>query len=114
MQPKQPNPSNKRQIRLELPKDPSATYSNTVMISHTSNEFIFDFIQIMPNDNRARVQKRIVMTPTHAKMFLNAMNDNVGKYEEKHGNIELPQNPSLADQLFGGIRPTSDSEDDDE
>lgn len=112
MQPNQPNKPNKRQIRLEMPKDPSATYSNTVMISHTGNEFILDFIQIMPNDNRARVQKRIVMTPTHAKMFLNALEDNVKKFEDKHGELNLPQRQSLADQLFGSIKPASDEDDD--
>jgi len=110
----QPNKPKKRKIRLELPKDPSATYSNTVMISHTANEVIFDFIQIMPNDNRARVQKRIVMTPTHAKMFFNALEDNMVKFEDKHGEIDLPQRKSLADQLFGSINPTSDEDDDDE
>lgn len=114
MQPTQPNKSNKRQIRVELPKDPSATYSNTVMISHTANEVIFDFIQIMPNDNRARVQKRIVMTPTHAKMFLKALDENMTKYEEKHGEVTLPQKPSLADQLFGGLKSATDGDDDDE
>jgi Protein of unknown function (DUF3467) len=114
MQPNQPNKPNKRQIRLELPKDPSASYSNTVMIAHTPNEVIFDFIQIMPNDNRARVQKRIVMTPTHAKMFLKALEDNMQKFEEKHGEVELPQRPSLADQLFGAIKPTQDDNGDEE
>lgn len=111
--PNTPNQPQKRQLRLELPKDPSATYANTVMISHTSNEFIFDFIQIMPNDNRARVQKRIVMTPTHAKMFMNAITDNIAKFEEKNGEITLPQRQSLAEQLFGGIK-TNNSDDDDE
>lgn len=114
MQPNKPNPSKKRQIRLELPKDPSASYSNTVMISHTANEVILDFIQIMPNDNRARVQKRIVMTPTHAKMFLKALEDNMQKFEEKHGEVELPQRPSLADQLFGAIKPNQDEDEDED
>jgi len=112
MQPNQPNQPNKRKIQLQLPKDPSATYANTVMISHTANEVILDFIQIMPNDNRARVQQRIAMTPTHAKMFLNALTDNVAKFEDKHGEITLPERKSLADQLFGGVRATSDEDDD--
>ena len=43
MQPKQPQ---KRQLRLEMPRDASAIYSNTVMVSHTMNEVILDFIQI--------------------------------------------------------------------
>lgn len=111
MQPKQPQ---KRQLRLEMPKDPSATYANTVMVSHTLNEVILDFIQIMPNDTRARVQKRIVMTPAHAKMFMNALQDNIQKFEDKHGEINLPQRQSLADQLFGSVKPTSDEEDDEQ
>ena len=114
MQPNQPNQPKKRQLRLELPKDPSASYSNTVMISHTPTEVIFDFIQIMPNDNRARVQKRIVMTPTHAKMFLKALDDNMQKFEEKHGEVELPQRASLADQLFSSIKPNPDDTEDDD
>ena len=114
MQPNQSNQPKKRQIRLEMPKDPSASYSNSVMISHTASEVIFDFIQIMPNDNRARVQKRIVMTPTHAKLFMNAMTENMKKFEDKHGEVELPKRPSLADQLFGSIKTQDDEDDDDE
>lgn len=113
----QQNPTNpqKRQLRLELPSDPSATYANTVMISHTTSEVIFDFIQIMPNDNRARVQKRIIMTPTHAKMFLDALRENIEKYEKSNGEISLPPRPqSLADQLFGGIKSGSSDEEDEE
>ncbi|MGB1286278.1 MAG: DUF3467 domain-containing protein [Aggregatilineales bacterium] len=105
-------PPKKRQLKLELPKDPSATYSNMVIIGHTQNEFIFDFVQIMPNDNRARVQKRIVMTPAHAKLFLNALQDNMGRFEAKHGDINTPPRPqSLAEQLFGGVPGSGEGDD---
>lgn len=113
--------SQKRQIKLELPKDPSATYANMVMIGHTQNEVIFDFIQVIPNDPRARVQKRIVMTPAHAKMFLRALDENIRRFENKHGEIEIPARPqSLADQLFRNINPATgeatetDTDDDEE
>lgn len=106
------NPIKKKQMRLELPKDPSATYANTVMITHTAVEVIFDFIQVMPNDNRARVQKRIMMTPTHAKLLLGALQENLRKYESNHGEIDAPQRQSLAEQLFGAVK--SEQEDDDE
>lgn len=98
-------PANKRQIKLEMPLNPSATYANTVMISHTANEVLFDFIQIIPHDPRARVQQRIVMTPVHAKMFLNALSENIARYESTNGEIKLPPRPeSLADVLFKGIQ----------
>ena len=109
MQPPQnqnPNPGNRsgrKQLRLELPKD-AATYANTVIISNTRGEVVFDFVQIMPNDPRARIQDRIIMTPMHAKMFLQAFQKHIANYEAQHGEIETPQRPeSLADQLFKGI-----------
>jgi hypothetical protein len=34
------------------------------------------------------------------------------KFEEKHGEVELPQRPSLADQLFGSIKPSTDDNED--
>lgn len=108
----QQNQPKKRQIRLEMLKDPSAIYANTVMISHTASEIVFDFIQIMPNDSRARVQKRLVMTPTHAKLFLRALQENIDKYEIKHGEIKVPQRQSLAEQLFGSVKPGQDEDSD--
>ncbi len=104
-------PSGKRQVKLELPKDPSAIYSNMVMITHNMHEVIFDFIQVLPNDNRARLQKRVVMTPTHSKLFLNALQENIGKYEAKHGAISTLARQTLADQLFGAVQPGQDDED---
>ncbi len=104
--------ANKRNIRLEFPQDPSAVYANTVMITHTANEVIFDFIQLLPNDNRARVQKRVMMTPMHSKLLLKALEENLTKFEAKHGEIGLPSRPTLADQLFGGLRGNPAAEDD--
>lgn len=110
MTPKQPK---KRKVKLEMPKDPSGTYANTVMISHNKTEMFFDFIQMLPHDARARVQERLVMTPTHAKMFLRALTDNINRYEQNFGEIEIPQRPaSLADQLFNSVQASNENEDD--
>ena len=105
------NPQPPRQLKLELPANLSAVYSNAVMISQTNVEIVLDFLQVMPNDPRARVQSRVVMTPTGAKAFLNALTQNLERYEQKHGEIELPPTAtSLADQLFGGIKPEDGSD----
>jgi len=111
MQPK------KRKIKLEMPKDPSGKYSNMVMISHNKNEMFLDFIQTFPHDPRAKVQQRIVMTPMHAKLFLQALEENITRFENQFGEIDVPKRPaSLADQLFGSIQQGSADEegDDDE
>ena len=95
-----------RQMRLEIPANLSAIYSNAVIVSQTTSEIVLDFLQIMPNDPRARVQTRVVMTPTNAKLFLKALETNLARFEEKYGEIVVPpQTGSLADQLFGAIKP---------
>lgn len=105
-------PTNKRNFKLEFPRDPSAIYANMVMITHTANEVVFDFIQLMPNDDRARVQKRVMMTPMHSKLFLKALGENLAKFEAKHGEIGTPSRPTLADQLFGSLPSNPDAADD--
>ncbi|PJF28997.1 MAG: DUF3467 domain-containing protein [Phototrophicales bacterium] len=101
MQPNNPNNPNQRQIRIEFPPNLNATYANAVIIGQTGSEIIFDFVQVIPTDMRARVQDRIVMTPASAKSFLQALQQNLEMYEAKHGEIKLPPKPqSLADQLF--------------
>ena len=98
--------TNQRKVKVELPKDPSAIYANMVMITHTATEVVFDFIQVLPNDDRARLQQRVMMTPTHSKLFLNALQENITKYEAKHGKLDAPARQTLADQLFGAVKPT--------
>jgi Protein of unknown function (DUF3467) len=109
-QPPQPPPGQPR-IQLELPANLSAIYANAAMISQSHSEIIMDFIQIMPNDPRARVQARVVMTPTNAKLFLKALETNLERFEKTHGEISVPPPaPTLADQLFGRIKPEDDKE----
>ncbi|MCC6804483.1 MAG: DUF3467 domain-containing protein [Anaerolineae bacterium] len=105
-------PANNRQVRLEIPANLSASYANAVIVSQTTSEIVLDFLQIMPNDPRARVQNRVVMTPTNAKLFLKALETNLARYEEKHGEIVVPPHPtSLADQLFGAVKPEGEPSD---
>ncbi len=57
------------------------------MITHSPSEFILDFIAVMPGVPKAKVVKRMVLTPDHAKRLANALNENVSKYENEHGPI---------------------------
>jgi hypothetical protein len=94
-------PPANRKMQLEYPPNLNGTYANTAMISHSAFEFIMDFIQMMPPDGRARVQQRLIMTPTHAKLFMLALQENIERYENTHGVIAVPPRPeTLAEQLF--------------
>jgi hypothetical protein len=104
------NPTQPRQLKLEVEPNLKATYSNMVVISHTQHEVVLDFVQVVPSDNRARVLDRVIMTPNHAKMLMQALAENLGRYEAKYGDIKVPNRPgSLADQLFSTVsNPPSD------
>lgn len=98
-----------RRFNLEIPAELTATYANFAIIAHSPWEVFLDFAQILPNMQKARVQTRLVLTPTNAKMLLKALEENLARYEAQHGEIKLPPRPlSLADQLFNTVR-TDDS-----
>lgn len=79
----------KQEIKIELtPEVASGNYSNLAVISHSSNEFFFDFIAVTPNAQSAKVQTRVIMTPENAKNLLFALRDNLTKYEQTFGEIE--------------------------
>ncbi len=82
------------QINIELPEDlAEGVFANLAMIGHTNEEFVVDFIRIMPNMPKAKVKSRIVITPQHAKRFMRAMIENVQRYEAQHGPIKENKTP---------------------
>ena len=84
-----PEEKNKNRINIELDeKIAEGTYSNLAIITHSSSEFVVDFVRVMPGTPKAKVKSRIVLTPEHAKRLLNALKDNVEKYEQQHGPIK--------------------------
>lgn len=89
----QPNKQKKgKPIEIELKEEESTgTYSNLVMITHSPSEFVFDFIAMMPAVKKAKVVKRLILTPDHAKRLANALNENIRKYEAEHGIITIKE-----------------------
>jgi hypothetical protein len=88
-------------INIEIPNDLAVHYANFALIMHTPSEVILNFTSVLPGMTKAQIDTRIVMTPLHAKMMLNALADNLQKYEAQFGEIKLPTDPGLATQFFG-------------
>ena len=83
-------------INIELdPETAQGTYSNLAIINHSGSEFVVDFINIMPGIPKAKVRSRIVLTPQHAKRFLNALHENVQRFEGAHGEIKDYEQPPI-------------------
>jgi hypothetical protein len=80
---------NQPQLNIELPEEiAEGSYANLAIITHSGSEFVVDFVRIMPNMPKARVQSRIILTPQHAKRLMRALSDNVRRYEQQFGTIE--------------------------
>lgn len=78
----------KNQLNIELPEDiADGVYSNLAIISHSTSEFVLDFIRLVPNVPKAKVKARIILTPQHAKRLLRALEDNIEKYENQFGIV---------------------------
>ena len=80
---------NKKNINIELDENiAQGSYSNLVVVNHSPTEFVLDFINIMPGTPKAKVKSRIILTPEHTKKFLEALTDNLDKYESNHGPVK--------------------------
>ncbi len=86
------NQSNQKgQLQIEVsPEMAQGVYSNFAIISHTSSEFVVDCAQMMPGVPKAIVRSRVILSPEHAKRLAMALQENIVKYEQEFGRIELP------------------------
>ena len=86
-------PTTQNQLSLELnPQITKVSYSNLAIISHSRSEFVLDFAATLPGYPKAQIGDRIIMTPEHAKRLMNALFDNISKYEAQFGVIDLSGN----------------------
>ncbi len=84
------------QINIELGEDiAEGVYSNLAIISHSSSEFVVDFIRMLPNVPKAKVKSRIILTPQHAKRLMRALEENITKYEAQFGEVAENDLPPL-------------------
>ena len=86
---------------IEVPPDLIPAYANLARIAHAPAEFVLDFAQLLPGDSKAIVTARVIMSPIALKLFTQAINDNLARYEANFGTINVPSGgSSLADSLF--------------
>ena len=56
--------NNNGQLQIELREEVAqGTYANLAIITHSSSEFILDFVRVMPGIPKAGVQSRIIVAP---------------------------------------------------
>ncbi|RLC27921.1 MAG: DUF3467 domain-containing protein [Deltaproteobacteria bacterium] len=75
-----------KEIRVEFPKElMGGVYSNNMAVAHTREEFVLDFLMVAPPSGS--VNARIIVSPSHVKRIVQALQDNIAKYERTFGPI---------------------------
>ncbi|GAB4503904.1 MAG: hypothetical protein Fur0043_08970 [Anaerolineales bacterium] len=85
---------------LVSPEGLKPLYTNLARIAHSPADIVIDFAHLLPGEQNAAVQTRLVMSPLSAKLLLRALTDNLARYEAAFGEIHVPGNSALAEQLF--------------
>ena len=100
-----------RTVNIEIgDKEWEGVYSNFVIITHSTSEFVLDFARMLPGAQKAKVFSRIIMTPQHAKALLATLEQNVKRFEGEHGEIKLTPN-DLSRGPIGFQTPASSKKD---
>jgi hypothetical protein len=96
-----------QQINVKLDeKVAEGIYSNLALIAHSPAEFFLDFARMVPGSGQATVHARVIMTPAHVKFLINALKENVERYEKQFGEIKMHGAPQGPGGEFG-FRPSA-------
>ncbi len=81
-----------KEIKINFPPDiQGGVYANNMVVTHTREEFILDFLMVVPP--AGTVTARVIVSPGHMKRILGALRDNVSKYETTFGPIQMAEEP---------------------
>lgn len=67
-------------------EDLKGSYSNVMQVMHTKEEFVLDFLLVVPPTGV--LTSRIAMSPGHIKRMITALQNNLKNYQEKFGDIK--------------------------
>ena len=67
------------------PEVQRGVYANQMLVSHTREEFVIDFVNLFPPEGV--VNARVIVSPGHLKRMIRALSDNLDRYEASHGPV---------------------------
>lgn len=91
----------KKEIQIKArDEDLKGVYANLMIVSHTKEEFCLDFINSF---NPSILVVRVLTSPAHLKRMIEALKENMEKYEEKFGKVEPANEKEVENSI--GFRP---------
>lgn len=95
-QPPQADPKASVNIKID-DEELKGRYANLLRITHTREEFILDFINLVPP--QGVVTSRLVISPGHLKRIIGALRENLKRYEESFGPVQVAAPPEGEDRV---------------
>jgi hypothetical protein len=90
----------KKQIQIKASDETMrGEYANLMQLMHTHEEFVMDFLNIFPPTGT--LNARVIVSPGHFKRMVKAMAENLKKYEQQHGEIQMSEAPQSTDGSIG-------------
>jgi hypothetical protein len=81
-----------KEIPIKIPDEVlRGVYANQMVVSHTREEFLLDFINLFPPGGV--VNARVIVSPGHLKRMIGALTENLEKYEGKFGPVDAAEPP---------------------
>ena len=90
--------SDPKKMPVKMPESVlSGVYANQMMISHTREEFLLDFMNLFPP--QGVVNARVIVSPGHLKRMIRALSENLSRYENRHGKVIEAAEPQPGEVL---------------
>jgi hypothetical protein len=85
-------PNQPQQINIKITDEVmEGRYANMMRVSHTKEEFILDFANVVPP--QGIMTARVITSPGHLKRIIKALQDNLEKYEQSFGKVNEAEPP---------------------
>jgi hypothetical protein len=86
--------SDNKKIEIKVDEEIAVgQYANVAAIRHSREEFIFDFAFLFPDGPAGKLVARLILSPAHAKRFLEALASNVQGFEASYGPLPTGETP---------------------
>jgi hypothetical protein len=81
-------PESAQQIQINTGDEMSrGRYSNNMAVSHSPEEFIIEWLLNSPSGTH--LVSRIIVSPGHLKRIIDALSENMERYESKFGSVRV-------------------------
>ena len=92
--------NNKVQIKTKS-EDLKGVYSNLMMVSNKKEEFILDFLMVLPPEGV--LSSRVIVSPDHLKRMVKTFQTSIEKYEKQFGRIEDAKESEESKEKIGFV-----------